>query len=566
MWLALFPLVLLAQVRTAPDVNLRDSVTGHWLIGLYRDGAAYDARFWKYAYATADSMVLQHGSQTIGVRQQGNDIVIGGKTYRCTTLTTPFLPDFPLPDTALHAPMLVDSIGKAAIRVQLKNRRPGVRVYLQYFNPITSKNKRIMTTTDSGGRVEMLLPLTCSSMVEVQVGQQRYPLVMAPHSQVLLFADDMDRGAYVMGFEARTNNEEVAFNGTLPRTMMPPEVRAFSEALAQCRKGVDAYAAELEKYRAVRPNLSAKFVSRHKGRAEERRALRLKAFHHVIHGFAGSACDCQKQIDAFAYHLHAGPYEMPLDAMAAEFLQGVQPRLEAVPTSAGYVLSDLAALCSAIGSLKPLDASLVDIMKAQAFYRAAVREYAGSMPPVMVAMMDSLVAHPSLRRGVQYELENTRRLAAFTSMTHEEAKLLATRPLTDFRDGKSIMKRLLAPHWGRNVLVSLWGTWSAPSNTMLAEQLPVARRQLAGKPLSYMFVAVRSPHDHWQTHSARYLLQGADCDNLLLSKPQQQALSLFLGVDTYPSTYLFDTTGRQVIGDFGLGNVEKIKAQLAAQP
>ena len=84
-----------AQLKSGLDLCLRDEATGQWLIGLFDEYAIYDCNYWDYAEVGKGRVVLTKEGLRKDIQLKKNTVIIDGKKYKTSVLTTQFLPDYP---------------------------------------------------------------------------------------------------------------------------------------------------------------------------------------------------------------------------------------------------------------------------------------------------------------------------------------------------------------------------------------------------------------------------------------------------------------------------------------
>ncbi|MBP5770234.1 MAG: hypothetical protein J6W75_02595 [Bacteroidaceae bacterium] len=81
------------------------------------------------------------------------------------------------------------------------------------------------------------------------------------------------------------------------------------------------------------------------------------------------------------------------------------------------------------------------------------------------------------------------------------------------------------------------------------EYLPKLHETLNGLPVTYMYLANKSPEELWKKSAVRYGLDCTDCVNLRLPSGHQQAIEEYLGLKGYPTYVLVAPDGTIVNND-----------------
>lgn len=148
------------------------------------------------------------------------------------------------------------------------------------------------------------------------------------------------------------------------------------------------------------------------------------------------------------------------------------------------------------------------------------------------------------------------------AITQEEKAVIDDTPLDSLADGKEIFQKLISPYRGRVVYVDIWGTWCGPCREQM-DYLPQMHDALKSLPVTYMYLANRSPEELWQKSSKHYGLDGEDCANYRLPANQQSAVEEYLKVQAFPTYILVAPDGSIISNDAPRpSNAQHLKEQI----
>ena len=136
----------------------------------------------------------------------------------------------------------------------------------------------------------------------------------------------------------------------------------------------------------------------------------------------------------------------------------------------------------------------------------------------------------------------------FANISEKEVETLEEAPIDSLVDGKDIFQKLIAPYRGRVVYIDVWGTWCGPCRAEM-EFVPQLHEALKDLPVTYMYLANKSPEELWKKSAKKYGLEGADCVNLRLPDAQQNAVEDYLGLKGYPTFLLVAPDGTIVTNE-----------------
>ena len=136
----------------------------------------------------------------------------------------------------------------------------------------------------------------------------------------------------------------------------------------------------------------------------------------------------------------------------------------------------------------------------------------------------------------------------FANISEKEVETLEESPIDSLVDGKDIFQKLIAPYRGRVIYIDVWGTWCGPCRAEM-EFVPQLHEALKDLPVTYMYLANKSPEELWKKSAKKYGLEGADCVNLRLPDAQQSAVEDYLCLKGFPTFVLVAPDGTIVTNE-----------------
>lgn len=191
---------------------LRDDTTGEWLIGFFPDFAVYDNKLWQYVAQTGSDMTLLCNGENLGVSLAEGSATIGGKTHKCSELTSRCLPYYPEADPTPFTDMIPERLDSVTVRIIMPKGSKQGEAQLSYSNFFRMPEETNISP-DSTGLAEITLPAPCVRELTVQLNNRRgrgwtfIPLYPEPGDTVTAFIDPARRRYFVMGSNARLSNE-----------------------------------------------------------------------------------------------------------------------------------------------------------------------------------------------------------------------------------------------------------------------------------------------------------------------------------------------------------------------
>ena len=196
--------------------------------------------------------------------------------------------------------------------------------------------------------------------------------------------------------------------------------------------------------------------------------------------------------------------------------------------------------CDVINSLNASN----DVKQLMKVY-CSVQHFRQEITPEREAFLRNQLTTESLNMLRHYS-ENKQK--QFANISEKEVETLEEAPIDSLVDGKDIFQKLIAPYRGRVVYIDVWGTWCGPCRAEM-EFVPQLHEALKDLPVTYMYLANKSPEELWKKSAKKYGLEGADCVNLRLPDAQQSAVEDYLGLKGYPTFLLVAPDGTIVTNE-----------------
>ena len=196
--------------------------------------------------------------------------------------------------------------------------------------------------------------------------------------------------------------------------------------------------------------------------------------------------------------------------------------------------------CDVINSLNASN----DVKQLMKVY-CSVQHFRQEITPEREAFLRNQLTTESLNMLRHYS-ENKQK--QFANISKKEVERLEESPIDSLVDGKDIFQKLIAPYRGRVVYIDVWGTWCGPCRAEM-EFVPQLHEALKDLPVTYMYLANKSPEELWKKSAKKYGLEGADCVNLRLPDAQQSAVEDYLGLKGYPTFLLVAPDGTIVTNE-----------------
>lgn len=249
------------QVKTDYDLCLRDEQTGEWLIGLFNDFAVYNCEHWEYMAVNGNKLELRNGEQTMSVmlKRKGENVTavsIDGKKHKTSVLTAELLPDYPLADKSVFTDNGY-AVDTAIVRGYIIGMPKDVEIDCYVHHPLSMEQRKLTATRDDGGRFELHIPVVNTTQA-FMLGSS---WVLQPGETYFIYADYTKKQAFVMGRDARLQNELLKYGDILDFRFEREQYKDKSDAifLGDCRQALSVANASLDSLMQQHPMLSHKF-------------------------------------------------------------------------------------------------------------------------------------------------------------------------------------------------------------------------------------------------------------------------------------------------------------------
>ena len=249
------------QVKSGLDLCLKDEATGEWLIGLFNDFAVYDCEYWDYASIDGNNLTLRNGEQTMSVmlKRKGENVTavsIDGQKHKTSVLTSELLPDYPLADKSVFTDNGY-AVDTAIVRGYIIGMPKDVEIDCYVHHPLSMEQRKLTTMRDDGGRFELHIPVVNTTQA-FMLGSS---WVLQPGETYFIYADYTKKQAFVMGRDARLQNELLKYGDILGFRFEREQYKDKSDAifLEDCRQALSVANASLDSLMQQHPMLSHKF-------------------------------------------------------------------------------------------------------------------------------------------------------------------------------------------------------------------------------------------------------------------------------------------------------------------
>lgn len=129
-------------------------------------------------------------------------------------------------------------------------------------------------------------------------------------------------------------------------------------------------------------------------------------------------------------------------------------------------------------------------------------------------------------------------------------------------DGKAIVEKMIEPYKGKIIYMDVWGTWCQPC-VQAIKASPTMKDAVKDYDVVYLYFEYGSPESVWKSAIADLNLIKPNYVHYQLPSEQQEAVIKYLGVDGFPSYFLFDKNGNMESLDRShIGDTEGFKKKI----
>ena len=205
------------------NTNWRDTATGNWLIGFYKEKAVYDSQVWDIVEqkekGDKHELLLQNAAgerlkvKIDKLKGRERKITIDGHAAVCDFVGGERLGDYPAADPiSEYANTHFASVDTAYVNGWLKDMdrdqwKKGSEVKFIINNPILAKGTTVSAPLDSLGRFEAAVPLMAPTRVLVDQSRSGVEAPLEPGQHYFLLRDFSNGQTLWMGPDARVQNE-----------------------------------------------------------------------------------------------------------------------------------------------------------------------------------------------------------------------------------------------------------------------------------------------------------------------------------------------------------------------
>lgn len=491
-FLAAFFLVVAAMQAAAKadgaGLCLRDDATGEWLIGIFDSCAVYENRLWRCEQTSRLGYQLTDGHRRVSVSLRRGKVVVDGRSYRCSELSGPFVPEYPMPDDTPYRAVRSLRPDTATLICLTRSRRE-FYFYCEVATDSIQKTLMREPLPNADGSVVLRFPtsgVTCFRLLADSIGAHGHwsnaMVYCNPGDTALLYVDDIDGRAFCMGSLSRLNNELMAVGAASLHAWSAPwheapldsALPAFERSYARSLRLVDSVC-------AARPSLSA-------------RARRCMA--------------------AYCRYDHA---------------------FESIYTMWSALNDDEAG---------PLRREFIATGKMPAICRETILKFAADYEARQVPPSCALTNFRQIYKFAKFVLD-----AGLTPAEVCPAQQpLVVRFDSTETAGLQLFEQIVSPYRGKMVYLDFWGAWCGPCRAEL-KYVKAMREKLRGKDIVYIFLANDTDGESFSELTRRYALEAPGSVSLNLPAGSQAALERFVGVPHFPFSLLLDRRGRPVKGE-----------------
>lgn len=260
------------------DTYWRNDKTGEWIAGFIGNSMVYDCKTWdiasmrqrKDSYTIVAKNANEEITVSVGKEKNGQRTIFFGKDKAiCSQIKSKLLPDYPQKDTTTA---LADNNYREGDSVTIAGWMKNMPEKMLKLNPnftitaynfFTDKEETYSSPLDSLGRFSLRIPLLNSKYLFCDWRRTNIQLYAEPNETYFLMMDFTNQQAFVMGKNARLQNELLAHEIDLYFPSVHEEMpkRGAMGYLELCDSVMKAKTKQIDDIYQSCPNLSERYRS-----------------------------------------------------------------------------------------------------------------------------------------------------------------------------------------------------------------------------------------------------------------------------------------------------------------
>lgn len=602
------------------DSYWRDDATGDLILGIFPEGVVYDGQFWDYAKMDDKSgkFLIQNEEGSLSVKISSDkdgkmSLKMGADKPRVLNrVDGSTLPPYPekeyranFEDTGYEQEDSVTISGwiRGLTDDVIQQRGNNIIVYNSSLLP----RKTISAEMDSLGRFSVTFPVLNSTSVYINTKVAPVYMPVEPGKNYCLIVDTDGRKTFVMGDDARVQNEILANNFSVEFPAKDKDSENYIEKIEEWRYALND---SIDSLRTVVPTLSDLAISYlyNNALSDGAGCLGQSRFTNPSYMLSKAESDYTREKiwkelpqpillygayrtflrDFIDSELNRSDYtllpkygegfiilnipremvnelkpETDLikewsDAGKLDFAETVPDSIQSVYLSINKKISEFMQKKGLSGKdeyyyirmrgyldiLEDLNATPeVTDLFMLEYFLQQMEQEVAPLCESLRNSVDTVITSPGIRDLILSENAKYERMLARAKAS--DIKISDGSDVSDISEGKALFEKFVGPHKGKFVLIDVWGTWCVPCK-MAMEDFKHEYETLSPYGVDFLFFANHSNEETLKTVVAEYDVSGEGVTHYNLPEAQQHALEDFLNVSSYPSYRLVDPDGNLV--------------------